>query len=126
MSTLRVTEIQSNSTAFNTPVLFETSGGVENGKLAKAWVNFNGQGTVAVRNDFNVNTITDYGIGRYGVNFSNAMPNTNYSCLATSTWGAALWWNATAHTSSQTTITTIRTDSGAVQDHEFTCVTVFS
>ena len=78
MSTLRVTEIQSNSTAFNTPVRFETSGGTENGQLAKAWVNFNGQGTVGIRRDFNVNTITDNGTGDYTVNFSNAMSDANF------------------------------------------------
>ena len=84
MSTLRVTEIQSNSTAFNTPVRFETSGGTENGTLCRTWVNFNGQGTVAIRADFNVNTITDNGTGDYTVNFSNSMSDANYCGQVTS------------------------------------------
>ena len=82
MSTLRVTEIQSNSTSYNTPVRFETSGGTENGRLIKAWVTFNGQGTVAIRADFNVNTVGDNGTSKYQINFSNALSNGNYSCWA--------------------------------------------
>jgi hypothetical protein len=45
----------------------------------RAWVNFNGQGTVAIRGSGNVSSITDNGgSGDYTVNFSNAMPDTNY------------------------------------------------
>lgn len=49
----------------------------------RAWVNFNGTGTVAIRASGNVSSITDNGIGTYTVNFSNAMPDANYSpqCL---------------------------------------------
>jgi hypothetical protein len=49
--------------------------------ICKAWVNFNGTGTVAIRGSFNVSSITDNGAGDYTVNFTTAMPNTNYSCL---------------------------------------------
>lgn len=45
----------------------------------RAWVNFNGQGTVAIRASGNVSSITDLGAGYYQVNFTNAMPDTNYS-----------------------------------------------
>jgi len=45
---------------------------------AKAWVNFNGTGTVAIRDSHNVSSITDNGTGRYTVNYSNDMSNTNY------------------------------------------------
>lgn len=45
---------------------------------AKAWVNFNGTGTVAIRDSFNVSSITDNGTGQYTVNFTTAMPNANY------------------------------------------------
>lgn len=45
----------------------------------RAWVNFNGQGTVAIRASGNVTSITDNGVGDYTVNFTNAMPDTNYS-----------------------------------------------
>lgn len=46
---------------------------------ARAWVNFNGTGTVAIRASGNVSSITDNGTGQYTVNFTNALENANYS-----------------------------------------------
>lgn len=46
---------------------------------AKAWVNFNGTGTVAIRAAFNVTSITDNDVGDYTVNFTTAMPDANYA-----------------------------------------------
>ena len=51
---------------------------------AKAWVNFNGTGTVAIRASFNVSSITDNAMSDYTVNFTTAMSDTNYSVGATS------------------------------------------
>ena len=48
----------------------------------RAWVNFNGTGTVAIRASGNVSSITDNGTGDYTVNFTTAMPNANYSAVA--------------------------------------------
>jgi hypothetical protein len=45
----------------------------------RAWVNFNGTGTVAIRASANVTSITDNGTGDYTVNFTTAMPDANYS-----------------------------------------------
>lgn len=45
----------------------------------RAWVNFNGSGTIAIRSSGNVSSITDNGTGQYVVNFSTAMPDANYS-----------------------------------------------
>jgi len=45
----------------------------------RAWVNFNGTGTVAIRGDGNVSSITDNGTGDYTVNFTNSMPDATYS-----------------------------------------------
>ena len=50
---------------------------------AKAWVDFNGRGTVAIRDSFNVSSITDNGSGDYTVNFSNNMADTNYCVSGT-------------------------------------------
>ena len=50
----------------------------------RAWVNFNGTGTVAVRASGNVSSITDNGTGDYTVNFATAMPDANYSTAGTS------------------------------------------
>jgi hypothetical protein len=46
---------------------------------AKAWVNFNGTGTVAIRASFNVTSITDNGTGDYTLNFTTALQDANYS-----------------------------------------------
>ena len=48
----------------------------------RAWVNFNGTGTVAIRASGNVTDITDGGTGTYTVNFTTAMPDANYSVVA--------------------------------------------
>lgn len=45
----------------------------------RAWVNFNGTGTPAIRASGNVSSITDNGTGDYTINFTNAMPDINYS-----------------------------------------------
>ena len=47
----------------------------------RAWVNFNGTGTVAIRGSGNVTSITDNGTGDYTVNFTTAMPDVNYSVV---------------------------------------------
>jgi len=49
----------------------------------RAWVNFNGTGTVAIRASGNVSSITDNGIGDYTVNFTTAMQDVNYAVLGT-------------------------------------------
>ena len=66
MSTIKVNSIE------------PANAGSEDYFLARAWVNFNGTGTVAIRADGNVSSLTDYGTGNYGVNFSNAMIDTNF------------------------------------------------
>ena len=50
---------------------------------AKAWVNFNGTGTVAIRAAFNVSSITDNGTGDYTINFTTAMPDINFAVNGT-------------------------------------------
>ena len=47
----------------------------------RAWVNFNGTGTVAIRASGNVSSITDNGVGNYTVNFTTAMPDANYAAI---------------------------------------------
>jgi hypothetical protein len=47
----------------------------------RAWVNFNGTGTVAIRASGNVSSITDNATGDYTVNFTTAMPDANYSVV---------------------------------------------
>ena len=59
----------------------QNSAGVEV-YTCKAWVNFNGTGTVAIRSSGNVSSISDNGVGDYTVNFATAMADANYSVVA--------------------------------------------
>ena len=70
-----------SSSAANTPVVLQDSG--TNSNTCRAWVNFKGTSTVAIRASFNVSSITDNGVGDYTVNFTTAMPDDDYSVLAT-------------------------------------------
>ena len=79
MSTLKVTNIQATG---------ETASRAVSG-VAAAWVNFNGTGTIAVRDSVNVASLTDNGTGNYTVNFSNNMGNTNYSYAVSSNGGSS-------------------------------------
>ena len=45
----------------------------------RAWVNFNGTGTVSIRASGGVSSISDNGTGNYTVNFTTAMEDANYS-----------------------------------------------
>ena len=74
MSTLKVNNIT------------DTSGGSSNLTVpgaAKAWVNFDGTGSIALNDSFNVSSITDQGAGEYDINFTTAMSNANYAVAAT-------------------------------------------
>ena len=73
MSTLRLTTISNQTGSASVP-----SDTVINGS-AKAWVNFNGTGTVAIRASFNVSSITDNGTGTYTANLTTSMVDANYS-----------------------------------------------
>ena len=58
---------------------FDSASGFKSVGTLKAWVNFNGTGTVAIRASGNVSSITDRGIGLYTINFIQAMPDANYA-----------------------------------------------
>tara|TARA_R100000697_G_C5448095_1_gene196891 strand:- start:983 stop:1600 length:618 start_codon:yes stop_codon:yes gene_type:complete len=59
------------------------TGGISQERVAKAWVNFNGTGTVAINGSYNVSSITDDGTGDYDINFSTALADTNYAVVGT-------------------------------------------
>ena len=48
-------------------------------RVVQVWVNFNGTGTVAIRDSYNVSSITDNGSGTYDINFTSALGSANYS-----------------------------------------------
>ena len=75
-------------TAGTTAVSIDTSqnlafnsgyGSVATAYGCRAWVNFNGTGTVAINASGNVSSITDNGVGDYTVNFTTSMPDANFS-----------------------------------------------
>ena len=83
-ATLQETTDTGATTTTDITVANVTSTGQVTAKnTAKAWVNFNGTGTVAIRDSYNVSSITDGGPGVYGINFTNALSNTNYSWAGT-------------------------------------------
>jgi len=51
-------------------------------RLCRAWVNFNGEGTVAIRDSYNISSLTDRGTGLYTISFLTAMSDANYSAVA--------------------------------------------
>jgi hypothetical protein len=70
------------ATAESTLTQFNASGSAPV-YACRAWVNFNGTGTVAIRASGNVSSITDRGTGAYTINFTTAMPDANYSVVGT-------------------------------------------
>ena len=56
------------------------------GQVASAWVNMDGDGTIAIRDSFNVSSITDNGSGDYTTSFSTSMANTNYCVTGACTY----------------------------------------
>jgi len=83
MSTLQVETIK-NPTSLNTVNSEQLVQG-----SATAWVNFNGTGTVAIRDSYNVSSITDTGVGRYDINYGITMGNNTYvSHLSSNTYGS--------------------------------------
>ena len=52
--------------------------------MCRAWVNFNGTGTVAIRASGNVSSITDNGTGNWTVNLTTAMSDANYASVGNS------------------------------------------
>lgn len=80
----------------------------------KAWVNFNGTGTVAIRASLNVSSITDSGTGVYAVNFSTAMADANYAVSLVSDSSVASGTKAESAESLTTTSFTARFVAGGV------------
>jgi hypothetical protein len=97
----------------------------------RAWVNFNGTGTVAIRASGNVSSITDSGTGNYTVNFTTAMPDVNYSFNGTTsddaTAGAVVYSSGTWATNGLVGSIKIRTvnNSFSATDRTVVAVSVF-
>jgi hypothetical protein len=94
----------------------------------RAWVNFNGTGTVAIRAAYNVTSITDNGTGDYTVNFTTALPDANYAVCTNAS--ASSGFDVASYESVSTTRTAslVRTffhNGGGAIDPAFCSVAVF-
>ena len=98
---------------------------------AKAWVNFNGTGTVAIRRAFNVSSITDNGTGDYTVNFATALVDADYSAVVSGnlnvTTNSARWFCAPAFQAPTTTTIRIACNapSTSSEDQQYVNVAIF-
>ena len=123
MSTLKLGTIATQDGTESTDVTNVVNG------TAKAWVNFNGTGTVAIRRSFNVTSLTDLAVGKYTVNFTTAMTDANFSVCSggrdsTSTT-APLTSSAVTFSTTSTTIRFL-TNGNADRDSDIVSVAVFS
>jgi len=100
----------------------------------RAWVNFNGTGTVAIRASGNVASITDNGVGDYTVNFTTAMPDANYCATFgmspqnsrwISNWDGALLNNGTTAVVNLTTSIRLLANAGSAADATNVYMAVF-
>jgi hypothetical protein len=90
----------------------------------RAWVNFNGTGTVAIRASGNVSSITDNGTGTYVVNLATALVDVNYAVtFSTDDWGGAAAF--TGRTTSAVKFTSFTTTNGSSRDDAAVQIAVF-
>jgi hypothetical protein len=94
---------------------------------ARAWVNWNGTGTVAIRGSGGISSITDNGTGNYSLNFSSAMPDANYAVVATvsesGVGGAARAIGGDGYTTSAALVLTYSTST--LTDYQFIQAAIF-
>ena len=94
----------------------------------RAWVNFNGTGTVAIRASGNVSSVTDLGVGLYRVNFTTAKPDADYAVIVSSKEDPGVASPApfiVAQTTTDVTVDIRRSTTGVSFDPSIVCVTVF-
>lgn len=90
--------------------------------VPKAWVSFNGSGTVAINDDFNVTSITDNGVGSYAINWDLDFANANYIAVGTSS-SDQTFVNTTQTTASNAIFTSDA--AGALNDAIRICCVAF-
>jgi hypothetical protein len=85
---------------------------------AKAWVNFNGTGTVAINSAYSVTSVTDNGVGTYTVNFLSSFADTNYAVCgsASNNASSAFGFNPSTKFNGGITVITRDTASGSTVD----------
>ena len=115
-------------------VTYAKIGTTEQGQLCKAWVNFNGTSTVAIRASYNVSSITDITAGTYTVNLTTSVTDANYSAQVTSGFASGVredilgfvYTDAPyAMTASACTVKFVRADTNVAVDTNFAMVAIF-
>jgi len=116
------------ATAESTLTQFNASGSAPV-YACRAWVNFNGTGTVAINASGNVSSITDNGVGNYSINFTTAMSDANYAVCATARNGAVSDSLIAASEQSQNTAALAKifttNDAGTLADARGVSVSIF-
>ena len=86
--------------------------------LAKAWMDLNGVGTIAVNDSLNIASVTDSGTGRYDPFFTNSMNTANYSSALGTNGGHILTENHAVHETGKFYLSCGNTTFGSFADHE--------
>lgn len=63
--------------------------------VAKAWVYFDGTGTIAINDDYNVSSLTDHDVGKFTINYTVSLPSTDYAIFLSTENGLALGADST-------------------------------
>jgi len=119
-STLKINTLTGVTTAGSIAVTGEgnsTTTNLQQG-LAKSWVNFNGTGTIASRDSFNVSSLTDNGTGDYTINLNSSFSAVDYTGTTGSSWdtvtSGVLNFNRAVGSSSYSTTSTFRSQNVVV------------
>ena len=125
-SILKVDDLRGNTSAGNITITSE--GGAATMQLqqgvAKAWANVDGTGTVALRDSFNVSTLTDSGTGVYKLTFTSSMGNADYSSVAsgnisTTNSGRDVSCPRSTITTTEIDMACFRSDTLAAEDFDY-------
>lgn len=120
--TVVVDTVKSSTTG--APV-FQNTSGTAIGQLARAWAQFNGS-TATVNGAFNVSSVTRVSTGYYNVNFTNNMPNVNYSTVGSQNNGQTITNYYFTPTVSQVNVVTGNVTFSGFQDATIVCISVFA
>ena len=94
----------------------------------RAWVNFNGTGTPAIRASGNVTSITDNGTGEYTINFTTAMPDANYATVLGGNWSGTAAITSIAAASPTYSTSAVKVQivdrNGTAQDISIVCAAI--
>jgi hypothetical protein len=96
----------------------------------RVWVNFNGQGTLAIRASGNVSSVTDVAVGNYRVNFTTAMPDVNYASTGTAGGAGADQINVSQNSQTEVPAVgscryTVAYQNGSAWDAQNICIAIF-